>query len=39
MSDVQLPIDPNLQAPILYAFLGITIASLGLMVFLRREKA
>jgi hypothetical protein len=39
LSDIHLPIDPNLQAPIIYAFIGITVASLGLMILLRREKA
>jgi hypothetical protein len=39
LSDLQLPLDNQLQAPIVYAFVGITIASLGLMILLRQERA
>ena len=39
MSDLRLPLDADLQAPIIYAFAGITVASLGLMILLRRERA
>jgi len=38
LSDLRLPLDAELQAPIIYAFVGITVASLGLMILLRREK-
>ena len=37
LSDLRLPLDADLQAPIIYAFVGITVASLGLMILLRRE--
>jgi hypothetical protein len=39
LSDLRLPLDADLQAPIIYAFVGITVASLGLMILLRRERA
>lgn len=39
LSDLRLPLDADLQAPIIYAFAGITVASLGLMILLRRERA
>jgi len=39
LSDMQLPFDAQLQAPIIYSFVGITLASLGLMILLRRERA
>jgi hypothetical protein len=39
LSDLRLPLDADLQAPIIYAFIGITLASLGLMLLLRRERA
>jgi FtsH-binding integral membrane protein len=39
LSDVRLPLDADLQAPIIYAFIGITVAGLGLMILLRRERA
>ena len=38
LAPVDLPLDANLQAPIIYAFVGITLASLGLMILLRRER-
>jgi hypothetical protein len=38
LAPVDLPLETSLQAPIIYAFVGITIASLGLMILLRRER-
>jgi hypothetical protein len=39
LSAFDLPMGASLQAPIIYAFVGITIASLGLMILLRRERS